>query len=38
MVNVKTMPGSIPAQNSGSIIEKKKNIDSQMGQRDKKKF
>jgi hypothetical protein len=32
MVNVKAMPGSIPALNSGSIVEKnKKNIGSQWG-------
>jgi hypothetical protein len=37
MVNVKAIPGSIPAPNSGSIMEKnKKNISSQMGQTDKK--
>jgi hypothetical protein len=40
MVNVKAMPGLIPAPNSGSIMEKtknyKKNIVSQMGQTDKK--
>ncbi len=36
MVNVKAMPESIPAPNSGSFIEKKKNIGSQMGQTDKK--
>jgi hypothetical protein len=29
MVNVKAMPGSIPAPNSGSFIEKNKNIGSQ---------
>jgi hypothetical protein len=39
MANVKAMPGSIPAPNSGSIMEKnKKNIGSQMGQTDKKTF
>jgi hypothetical protein len=33
------MPGSIRAPNSGSFVEKnKKNIGSQMGQTDKKKF
>jgi hypothetical protein len=37
MVNVKAMPGSIPVLNSGSFVEKKKNIDSQMKQTDKKK-
>ncbi len=36
MVNAKAMPGLIPAPNSGSIVEKKKNIGSQMGQTDKK--
>jgi hypothetical protein len=36
MVNVKSMPGLIPAPDSGSIIEKnKKNIGSQMGQANK---
>ncbi len=30
------MPGSIPAPNSGSFMEKYKNIGSQMGQTDKK--
>jgi hypothetical protein len=35
MVNVKAMPGSIPAPNSGSFVEKKeKNIGSQIGQTD----
>ncbi len=38
MVNDKAMPGSIPAPNSGSIMEQnKKNIGCQMGQTDKKK-
>jgi hypothetical protein len=38
MVNFKAMPGSIPAPNSGSIMEKnKKNKGSQMGQTDIKK-
>jgi hypothetical protein len=33
----KAMPGSIPAPNSGSFVEKnKKNIGSQMGQTDNK--
>ncbi len=33
------MPGSIPAPNFGSFVEKnKKNIGSQMGQTDKKTF
>jgi hypothetical protein len=36
MINVKAMPGSIPAPNSGLIMEKKKNIGSQMGQNNKK--
>jgi hypothetical protein len=37
MVNVKAMPGSIPAPNSGSLGEKiRKNIGSQMGQTDSK--
>jgi hypothetical protein len=38
MVNVKAMPRSIPAPNSGSIMEKKirKNIGSQMGKTTKK--
>jgi hypothetical protein len=37
MVN-HAMPGSIPAPNSGSFVEKtKKNKGSQMGQADKKK-
>jgi hypothetical protein len=31
------MPGLIPAPNSGSFIENKKNKDSQMGQTIKKK-
>jgi hypothetical protein len=30
------MPGSIPAPNSGSFMEKMKYIDNQMGQTDKK--
>jgi hypothetical protein len=35
----KAMPGSIPAPNSGSFVEKnKENIGSQMGQTDKKHF
>jgi hypothetical protein len=35
----KAMPGSIPAPNFGSFVEKnKKNIGSQMGQTDKKTF
>jgi hypothetical protein len=38
MVNVITMPGLIPGPNSGSFIENKKNIGSQMGQTDKKTF
>jgi hypothetical protein len=38
MVNVKAMPGLIPAPNSGSFVEKnKKNIGSQMGQNQQKK-
>jgi hypothetical protein len=32
---LKAMPGSIPAPNSGSFMENKKNIGSQMGQTDK---
>ncbi len=37
MVNIKAMPGLIPAPNSGSFVEKiRKNIGSQMGQTDKK--
>jgi hypothetical protein len=32
------MPGSIPAPNSGSFMEKYENIGSQMGQTDKKKY
>jgi hypothetical protein len=37
MVNVKAMPGSIPAPNSGSFVEKnRKNIGSQIRQTDKK--
>jgi hypothetical protein len=38
MVNIIAMPGSIPAPNSGSFVEKnKKNISCQIGQADKKK-
>ncbi len=36
MINVTAMPGTIPAPNSGSIMEKNKG--SQMGQTDKKTF
>ncbi len=37
MVNVKAMPGSIPAPNSGSFVEKiRKNIGSQRGKLTKK--
>jgi hypothetical protein len=32
------MPGSIPAPNSGSFMEKEENIGSQIGQTDKKIF
>jgi hypothetical protein len=36
MVNVKAMPGSIPAPNSGPIMEKiRRNKGSQMGQTEK---
>jgi hypothetical protein len=35
---IKAMPGLIPAPNSGSFVEKKKNIGSQMGQTDKNFF
>jgi hypothetical protein len=33
---LKVMPGLIPTPNSGSFVENKKNIGSQMGQTDKK--
>ncbi len=37
MFNIKAMPGSIPAPNSGSFVvkNKKKNLSSQMGQTDR---